>query len=356
MKLTPIKTSDTTNDVATTLTIDPRIVQNMGVREAPVEIGTLQRTIRAVGSLKEAASARRDINQLVSGWIRTLHAHSHGMRIEKGQPLFDLYSPELSVAVDELIAAKAGNEVGAAESVRALFQAAQEKLLRRGLSKRQVDALSELSQAPEVITFYSPVSGFLTELDAVQGAAVEAGRRVMQITDYSVLWLSAEFFEQDLPFVGIGEHVEATLSATGQALSGEIFFVSPSLRPQTRTAEARIAIENSDLTLRPGMYAEVRLKAAVNDSALLVPREAIIDTGIRKTAFVSLGGGTFALREVSTGPGGDNGLISISSGLEEGERVVVSGQFLLDVESRFREATRKFVAERHVEDHHHHHH
>lgn len=334
------------------VTIDPAVVQNMGVRVAMVTEAPLARSVRLVGYLDEAQPNIVDINLRVSGWVRRLRANVEGQHIEAGDPLFDLYSPELQVAVEELITARrarattssAGTETGGVAG--ALYDAAANKLELLGLDPRQIETLAKLDKAPAVITFTSPVAGAVTEKPVVEGAAVKMGDRVLRIVDHSTLWLDAQVFEKDLAFVSVGQHATATLaSRPGDTVAGEIIFVDPRVDPTTRTALVRMAIPNQSLTLKPGMYATVRLESQIADRAVMAPREAIIDTGESQVSFVAQGVGRFQPRRVKMGLAGRDGLVQVLEGLAPGEAVVTSGQFLIDSESRLREAIQKFLSQ-----------
>ncbi len=353
MDLTPLKVAGESASGGPGLVIDPVVVQNMGVRTAPVSVGPLRRSIRAVGTIEEAQPRIRDINLRVSGWISRLYADTEGQRVEAGDPLFDLYSPELRVAVGELITARqsmeraGGADDPAGRSARMLYDSAVQKLELFGLPRDQVDELARLEQTPETVTVRSPIAGEVVEKPVVEGAAVMAGARALRIVDHSMLWLDARVFEKDLPFVSVGQRAEATVdSRPGEVIEGEVVFIHPHVDVMTRTAAARLAIPNDDMKLRPGMYATVRIAAQLAESAVLVPREAVIDTGVRQVAFVAEGEGRFQPRRVVLGHAADDGMVQVLEGLSPGESVVVSGQFLLDSESRLRESVRKFLDEK----------
>lgn len=335
----------------TGIIIDPTVVQNMGVRTASVTEGRLSRTVRAVGYLDQAQPNIRDVNLLVSGWIRRLYADTEGMHVREGDPLFELYSPELQVAVEELIGARRtssrmGDDGVSRQSANVLYGAAVRKLELWGLGRSQIESLAKLDRPSETVTFRSPITGHVAKKSAVEGAAVKAGDQVFQIVDHSVLWVDSRVFEQDLPLVTLGQKAKATLIARpGEIFAGEVIFIHPHLDMMTRTATVRIAIPNESLRLRPGMYATVTFETEVTPKTLLVPREAVIDTGTRQVAFVALGDGHFEARQVRMGLSGADGLVQILEGLLRGEQVVTSGQFLLDSESRLREAVQKFLRE-----------
>jgi len=333
------------------VTIDPVVVQNMGLRVAPVRVGTVAREIRAVGFLDEAQPNVRDVNLRVSGWVEKMYADTVGMALSKGAPLFDLYSPEVQVATEELIAARRsinslepGGDAAARKTSQGLFDATRAKLEQWGLDADQIDTLAKMDQPPQTVTFNSPIDGYLTQKMLVQGAAVKSGDTLLRIVDLSTVWLDSQVYSQDLPFVRLGANVTATVDGMpGKTFEGEVIFIQPELDPQTRTAIVRIALPNHELALRPGMYATARIHVTLTDRAVLVPREAVIDTGTRQIAFVSAGDGHFDPRQVSVGTESEDGMIQVLEGLAPGETVVTSGQFLLDSESRMREAIQKHL-------------
>ncbi len=336
----------------TGITIDPSVVQNMGVRTTVVTQGAFARTVRASGTVVEAEPNIREVNLLVSGWIRRLYADTQGVYLRKHAPIFDLYSPELNNAIEDAIRLRrsaytrdaAANPGGTS---RSLFAAALRRLELLGLSNAQAQRLAQLDQAPRAVTFTSPIAGILTQKRIVDGDAVRAGDSVMRIVDHTTVWIEAKVFEQHLDGVTIGETVVAELAALpGVKHTGKVVFVDPHVDPATRTAVVRLAVANQDTRLRPGMYATVEITVELADDALLVPSEAVIDTGARKVVFVSLGAGHFEGREVETGASDGAGTLQVLTGLRAGETVVTSGQFLLDAESRTREAVQKFLHER----------
>lgn len=334
--------------------IDPVVVQNMGVRVAEVTRGPVRRVIRAVGYLDEAQPLVHDVNLRVSGWVEKLHADTEGKHLVKGDPLFDLYSPEVQVGVEELVAAgKAARSTGAGtdelsrQTAQALLEAARRKLVQWGLEEQEVNRLAALERAPRTVTFTSPITGHVTEKMIVQGASVKAGDKVLQIVDHSTLWLDAQVHAQDLPFVRLGQPATAEVEGfAGTPYSGEIVFLHPHVDPSTRTATARMSVPNPDMKLRPGMYATARVEAQLQDDALLVPREAVIDTGTRQIVFLVAGEGHFEPRLVKVGSSSADGMVQLLDGLAAGDRVVTSGQFLLDAESRMREAIQKHLKDR----------
>ncbi len=347
MDLLPVYEDEVSAGAA--VVIDPTIMQNMGVRLATVGEGPLRRSIRAVGYLDEAQPNQRDINLRVSGWIQRLYADVEGMHVRQGTPLFDLYSPELQVAIGELIAARAALPADAAPdgAPMRIYEAARQKLELLGLARAEVERLAQLERPPATVTFTSPITGHVVEKPIVAGDAVQAGTRALRIVDHSSLWLDVRIFEPQLPFVRLGQPIRATAAAfPGRAFSGTISFIHPHLDPMTRTATARLVVENPSLELRPGMYATAELEAELAPRALLAPRDAVIDTGSEQMVFVARPNGHFDPRRVSVGTAADGDMVQILAGLTPGEQVVTSGQFLLDAESNFRQAIQRFLSTR----------
>ena len=345
MELTPLKAVSSDAGV----TIDPVIVQNMGVRVVPVVYGSVQNSVRVVGYLQEPEALHRDINLRVRGWIEKLYADTDGMAIEKGKPLFDLYSPDMQVAMNELITARksldAVTDPTAKQTAQMLYSSTARKLELWGLEHQQVEDLAKLDKAPETVPILAPTSGHLTEKKVYEGGGVEAGMLVMRIANRHLMWVDAQVFEQQLPLVKVGSKAKVNLVAEpGKTIEGEVIFIHPHLNPQTRTATVRVQIDNADHRLREGMYATLDLLGEPSLPAPVIPREAIIDTGTRQITFVAMGEGRFEPRELKLGLSG-NGLVQVLSGVSPNEQVVVSGQFLLDSESRLKEAIQKHLSE-----------
>lgn len=345
----PAAGSDKTAD-SKVIVIDPVMVQNMGVRLATVSRGPLRRTLRAVGMLEQPQPGVHDVTLRIGGWVEKLYANADGMIVERGRPLFDLYSPDIQVAVDELAVARrsvaalpADADANLRQMAESVVQAARGKLELWGLQKEQVEELAKLDRAPRTVAILSPATGEVAEKMVSEGAMIKMGERAMWILDRSVLWLEIQVHAQDMPFIHLGQKVQAeTESMPWTPLEGQVIFIAPNVEAMTRTTMVRVALPNPNRMLRPGMYVTARIEATFADDALLVPREAVIDTGSRQLAFISLGQGRFEPRQVKLGVDGDDGLVQVE-GLAAGESVVVSGQFLIDSESRMREAVRKYL-------------
>jgi Cu(I)/Ag(I) efflux system membrane fusion protein len=330
--------------------IDPNIVQNMGIRTALVTRGPLIKSIRAVGMLEIPDSAEYDVNLRINGWIEKLHANQEGMYIHKGDVLMDVYSPDLEVAEEELIGATASLKAldphasdAARDEARSFVDSAKRKLRLWDVDEQDIQTIANSTKPPPTVPFRSPTDGELQEKMVAEGSAFQAGMKLMQIEDHSKLWLQAQIYEQEMSLVKVGQIAQATFeSQPDKVYSGPVEFIYPHLDHETRTIMVRVAFDNKHHDLRPGMYATVNILTQPLDSTLLAPREAIIDTGTRQIAFVVQSPGHFEPRDVHKGLTGDNDLVQILNGLNEGETVVTSGQFLLDVNSRTNEALLKF--------------
>jgi len=340
--------------------IDPAIVQNMGVRETMPVVGRLHQVIRAVGALTEPEENHRSINLRVNGWIQKLYANQEGMAVNAGDPLFDVYSPEITAAADELITARKAADAAAGNAARedaiilkstqAILTAARRRLSLLGLTDDQVAAIEKLDKAPATITITSPMHGHVAAKNVIEGSAVMAGAELMKIADRSSMWLVVQVFERDLPTVKAGAAAKVTIAALpGKELAdGKVDFVYPHLDPSTRTAQVRIVLPNVEHTLHENMFGEAVIEGSPDlPDGVLIPREAVLDSGKRQIVFVDMGTGHFEGREVKVGRTGrtEDGreMVRILDGLTVEDSVVTSGQFLLDSESRIVEARQKFL-------------
>jgi RND family efflux transporter MFP subunit len=331
------------------LTVDPAVVQNMGVQTAPVTRGPLHVTIRAVGLFKLPEPGLHDISLKVGGWIDKLYADQEGMHLMKGEPLFALYSPDLQVAEQELISAvQSQHSLGRDASpvlrkeAENFVASARRKLQLWDVDEQEIEAIAKADSPPRDIVFRSPASGHLENKMIVQGSAVQPGMKLLGIADHTTMWLDAEVYEQQITLVKMGQTVTAMLDAIpGKTFTGTVSFIYPHVDHMTRTLMVRSTFDNPDIDLKPGMYADANIIAEPVADAIHVPQEAVIDTGNKQIAFVAEGGGHFGPRTVRVGIRADDDRLQIVDGLAVGETVVTSGQFLMDVESRTNEAIAK---------------
>ena len=339
MKLTPIDPNKFTGEIA----IDPLVVQNIGVRIEPVTTGPLVRTVRTVGTIDYDETTVRDVNIKVNGWIEKLHIDYLGAKVKDGQPLFEIYSPELYSAQEEfLLAWKNRDKIGATS--QDLLDAARTKLEYYDITAKQIEAITKTGKATKTMSILSPHTGVVTSKHANEGMKVDPGMRVYQIADLSKVWVMVTLYESDLPFVTEGQRAVMTLPyVPGQTFEGKVIYVYPYLEKRTRQVQVRLEFDNANRLLKPGMYANVELKGTLSEKVTLAPHSAVIDTGERQVTFVSLGEGKFEPRDVRLGVETDGGLVQVIDGLKPGEMVVVSGQFLLDSEAKIRDALAKMI-------------
>ena len=347
MKLTPVDPAKLIGK----LTIDPTVMQNIGVRVAPVTVGPVTREIRTVGTVDYNETAVRDVSIKTAGWVEKLYVDYLGKPVEKGQPLLDIYSPELFAVQQEYLLASAGrgrvsgaDSIQAAQSEKDLLDSARTRLEYLDITPEQIAELQAAGKPSKTMTLRSPYQGLVIAKEVNAGMKVDSGMKLFRIADLSTVWVMVTLYEYQLPFIQLGQRAQMTLPyVPGQTFEGKVTYIYPYLNEQLRQVKVRVEFDNPNLTLKPGMFVNIQLRSTLAADQPLVPREAVIDTGERQVAFVSLGQGKFEPRVVRTGPEADNGMIVILDGLKPGEMVVTSGQFLLDSESRTREALAKMI-------------
>ena len=323
---------------AQTITVDPATVQKMGVRTAVVTKGPLRRVIRTVGTIDYNETALADVTTKFRGWIEKLYVDSTGKQVHKGEPLFDIYSPDLYNAQSEYVLALNQGGTGG------LKTSARQKLKLFDVSEDQIAQLEKTRQPQRALRVDAPIDGIVVEKNAVQGQMVEAGMRLYRLADLGIVWVQSQIYEQDLALLKLGQEAEVSLSyLPDRKFRGRITYIYPTVDEKTRTARVRMEFHNPGLFLKPGMFATVEVHAELEPDALLIPDTAVLRSGDKNTVFVALENGKFEPRLVTLGPRGDNDQYEILSGLKEGERVVTSGQFLLDSESQLREAIQKML-------------
>jgi membrane fusion protein, copper/silver efflux system len=333
------------------MVIDPVVTQNIGVRIAPVTAGPVVRTIRTIGTITYDETRVRDINIKAPGWIEKLYVDYEGAEVEEGDPLFDLYSPKIYSAQSEyLTSLKMRGKVGVdflpdsqLDSDRLILDS-RTQLEYYDITDAQIDALETAGVPSKTMTIYSPIEGIVIAKHANEGMPVDMGMRPYQIADLTRVWVMVSLYEYQLPFVELGQRATMSLPyIPGQKFEGRVIYIYPYLDEATRQVNVRLEFDNPNFLLKPGMYASIDLKNTIAQKRTLAPRSAIIDTGERQIAFVSLGDGKFEPRNVLMGVETDDGMMEILDGLKPGEQVVVSGQFLLDSESRVRESLAKMI-------------
>lgn len=309
-----------------TVSIDPAVVQNLGVRTTLATRDKLWRRIDTVGYVAFDERRISHLHLRTDGWIDKLRVKSNGERVNKGDLLFELYSPDLVNAQEEYIQAlRGGNDY--------LKRASRERLEALGVSTGQINEIARSRRASQRIRVYASQDGVVDKLTVREGMYVKPATEVMALADLSSVWLLVDVFERQSDWVKPGQPAEVRLGyLPGRVWEGKVEFVYPTIDPKTRTLQARLRFDNPDEALKPDMYASVSIYAGPKDDVLSIPREALIKAGDGQRVIVALGEGKFRPQPVVSGmESGD--FVEIVSGLEEGTRVVTSGQFLIDSEA-----------------------
>jgi multidrug efflux pump subunit AcrA (membrane-fusion protein) len=341
MDLTPLDADKFSGEI----TIDPVVTQNIGVRIEPVTKGPVVKSIRTVGTVDYDETRVRDVNIKVTGWIEKLYVDSMGAEVQVAEPLFDLYAPDLYEAQQEYLLEyrKPRGTQGGLAGVD-LLDAARTRLEYYDITPDQIAQLEQSGSPAKTMTIHSPHRGVVIAKHANEGMRVDEGMQVYRIADLSKIWVMVTLYEYQLPFIQAGQRAVMTLPyVPGQRFEGKVIYVYPYLDATTRQVSIRLEFDNPNLLLKPGMYANVELRSTLAAERTLAPRPAILDTGERQVAFVSLGEGRFEPRDVHVGVETAGGMVEILDGLKPGEMVVTSGQFLLDSEATIREGLAKMI-------------
>jgi Cu(I)/Ag(I) efflux system membrane fusion protein/cobalt-zinc-cadmium efflux system membrane fusion protein len=326
------------------ITIDPVIQQNMGIRTAPVRKGPLVHTIRTYGHITADETRTVRVSPKTSGWIEKLYVDFTGKFVEKGDPLFELYAPKLVAAQEEYLVARRTLSTGAPQGRGDLLKSALRRLTYFDVAESEIREIEEAGIMKKALMIRSPSTGHVIRKTVEEGDFIREGTMIFRISDLSRVWVEAHIFEYELPWIRKGQEAEMILSyIPGKIFVGKVTFVYPYLQPETRDVVVRLEFENPDLELKPDMYADVLIKPMADEQGLIIPSEAVIRSGIRNIVFVVQGDGKFSPRDVVLGRHLDDGNIEILAGVFDGETVVTSGQFLLDSESKLKEAVQKML-------------
>jgi RND family efflux transporter MFP subunit len=334
-----------------TIKVSPNTIQSMGVRTAKVEVRPLSRLTLAVGRVTFNERNLAVITTKVDGWVDRLLVNATGDPVRRGRALLKIYSPELVSAQEEYLLARRnlkamGNSPvpEMAAGARRLAAAARRRLAYFDISAAQIDALEQTGRVRKHLTLFSPANGIVTKRMVTQGMYVKAGLPLLEVADLTTIWVDADIYQYELPWIKVGQPVTMSLDyLPGETFPGKIDYLYPYLQEATRTAKVRLRFPNPGLRLKPEMFARVKIESPVTHRAVVVPADAVIDTGLKQHVFIALGQGRFQPREVKLGVRGNDGRREVLSGLKGGEDVVVSAQFMLDSESRFREAVQMMM-------------
>ena len=324
------------------VTIDPRRQQLIGVRTTPVARERVSQIVRTVGVVRYDETSLTDINLRLDGWIRDLYVDYTGQPVQTGQPLLTFYSPDLLATQQEyLLALKTRDQMqtslvpDARERAEQLVSSARQRLALWNLPEDEIRALDEKRQPPEVVVFRSPVSGFVIEKPALRGMHVTPGQTLYKVANLDVVWVEANIYEQEMAVARVGQPATVSLDAyPGETFRGRAIYVYPFVDENTRTVKVRFQFANPRGRLKPGMYANVELQAG-GTTGLVVPSNAVLDSGADKVVFVAQGDGYFTPRTVKIGRRSDH-RIEVLDGVKEGEQVATSATFFLDSESQLR--------------------
>jgi len=333
---------------ANQIRISTEKVQKLGVKTEKASLKSISKVVRAAGRIEPDERRTYTIAPKFEGYVERLHVNATGQAIAKGQPLFEVYSPELVSAQREYaIAAQGLQSLKGAdrEAQSGMQQLADSSLMRLknwDISEEQIRSLARSGEAKRTMTFRSPVGGIVTEKKAVQGMRFMPGEMLYQITDLSSVWVFADVFEQDIGMVKSGAKAKVRINAyPDKAFEGTITYIYPTMKAETRTVQVRVELANPGQLLKPGMFAEVELAVAARNAVVTVPVSAVIDSGTRRIALVQIDEGRFEPREVKLGARSDD-YIEVLDGVKDGERVVVSANFLIDAESNLKAAVGGF--------------
>jgi len=336
-----------------TVKLTSDVIQKIGVRTALVDEFPLKRTIRTVGHVTYDETRVVHITTKVGGWVEKLYVDFTGQMVRKGQPLIEIYSPELVSTQEEYLLALQSKEYlsdsrfsEVRDGAYSLLSSTRRRLLLWDITEEQIDRLEREKTVQKFMTIYSPQLGIVIDKDVFEGGFVKPDKPIYRIADLNNVWVDVSIYEYELPWVEVGQTAKMTLSyAPGKTFQGKISFIYPYLEEKTRTVKVRMEFSNPQWELKPEMYADIVIESPVTVHGLSVPDEAIIRSGDRNIVVVDRGNGIFEPRGVILGVEADNHY-QVTSGLKAGDRVVTSAQFLIDSESRLKEAIQKMLAKR----------
>ena len=337
--------------------VPPEIQQTMGIRTFAAEVRSMKKTLRTIGRVEYDERKLTTVNIKVEGWIEKLYADYTGKYVSKGAPLADIYSPEListqleyinllnwkssvGLRTQRNIEFNWGDRFGTVGRLTVydldpLIDVAKQKFALWEIPEEQMKEIEVSKQPVKTMTIKSPASGYVFQKPVFKGTRVAPGDKIFDIVDLSTVWVLADIYEYEIPFVKVGQNARITLSYyPGKEFSSKVDFIYPSLSGQTRTARVRFVLPNPNLLLKPQMFANVEMELNLGER-LSIPETAILDTGTRQVVYVDLGDGNFSPRQIKAGDRA-NGMVEILSGLKAGEKVASSAVFLIDSEAKLK--------------------
>jgi len=337
-----------------TVKINPSTVQNIGVRTAKVVKMDLEQNIRTIGRVDYDETKVGLVQTKFNGWVEKTYVNTTGQKVNKGDVLLEIYSPQLVTAQEEYLDTyrrlkdvEKENRVSTIDNLKSNLMSIRKRLENFDISNDQIAKLEKSNVAQKTMAIRSPFTGIVDKKHIQDGMEVKPGMKLYSISDISSVWVYADIYEYEIPWVQDGNGATMTLSyIPGKEFSGKVEYIYPYLDAKTRTLKVRLSFSNEDGMLKPGMYSNVNISSVPVKDAIAVPVEAVMYSGTRNLVFINLGEGRFAPRDVIVGIESGDGFYEIIEGLEVGENVVTSAQFLLDSESKLQESISKMLASR----------
>jgi Cu(I)/Ag(I) efflux system membrane fusion protein len=350
MDYVPVYADNEMSTVAGTVKIDPVVVQNIGVRTAIAKQTSINRTIRAVGRVDFDEERMSRLHPKVEGWVDKIRVDKTGQTVAKGDVLLSIYSPKLVstqqeylLALNNLSTLRKSPFDEIRKGAEELVKSSRARLHMLDVPEHQINALERTRIIQKNLHIHSPLNGTVIEIGSRQGQFVTPSTELYMMVDLNKVWVYADVYEYELPWVKVGDEVEMTLtSVPGRVFKGSVSYIYPYAESKTRTTKVRINFDNKALLLRPDMFAKVSIHSDPLKNAVVIPSEAVIRSGDRTQVFIVRGPGKFEPRLVTLGIE-SNGQVAILAGIDAGEEVVTSAQFLVDSESKLREATAKMM-------------
>ncbi|WP_022946997.1 efflux RND transporter periplasmic adaptor subunit [Methylohalobius crimeensis] len=333
-----------------TVVIDPTVVQNIGVRTAEVTRRDFAHPIRTVGRVTYNEDLLARLHPKTEGWIEKVYASETGEFVRNGTRLLSLYSPQLVASEQEYLLALKSLKVledspfkDIRRGAREMVKTSRERLELLDVPRHQIRQLEQTGEIMKSLHIHTPLSGYVVHVGVREGQYVTPKTELYHVADLSKVWVYADIYEYELPWVKVGDPAEIRLTAVpGRVFRGKVVYIYPYADPQTRTVKVRLKFPNPDLLLKPDLFANATIHTRPKPDVLSIPSEAVLRTGTKNHVFVVAGPGRFEPREVTVGVP-SNGRVEVLEGLAEGEKVVVSSQFLIDSESELNEAMRKLT-------------
>jgi len=332
--------------------INPQVVQNIGVRTARAERVRMTKKIRTVGLVTYDETKLAKIQSKVEGWVEKLYIDYTGMSVKKDTILLELYSPDLVATQEEFLLAlkyrdalRKGRQKTIVEGSESLLESTRRRLELFDVPAHQIRELEKTGKVKKTLHIHSPANGIVIRKNIIEGMFIKPGTTLYEIADLKNIWVNVDVYEYEIPYVKVGQKARMTLASfPGREFDGVITYIYPFMDAVSRTVKVRLEFDNTDMELKPDMYGDVVISAGVTKQIVAIPTEAVVRTGSRAMIFIDKGEGKFEPREVTIGLE-SGGKTEIISGVEPGESIVTSAQFLLDSESKLREAVNKMTSQ-----------